>query len=37
LQILATHEGALLERVVAYKAALIQKVEEMDARVRSLA
>ncbi len=34
LQILATHDDALMERIVAYKAALIEKVEEMDARVQ---
>lgn len=34
VQILAAHDDALRERVIRYKEALIEKVKEMDARVR---
>lgn len=35
VQILATGDPELLQRVVAYKQALIEKVEQMDARVQA--
>jgi len=35
VQILATGDSELLQRVVAYKQALIEKVEQMDARVQA--
>jgi 5-(carboxyamino)imidazole ribonucleotide mutase len=35
IQILATADPELMDRLVGYKAALIEKVEGMDARVRS--
>ncbi|NBC17622.1 MAG: 5-(carboxyamino)imidazole ribonucleotide mutase [Bacteroidetes bacterium] len=35
VQILATHDAALHERLVHYKQALIEKVEGMDARVQA--
>jgi 5-(carboxyamino)imidazole ribonucleotide mutase len=37
VQILATHDAALMEQLLAYKQALIVQVEEMDARVQTQA